>query len=186
MTTPYAVSDDDGWVYEVGEIGSPLSAISPPPGKHVDTIASSVLPAQPYAGTRLKLVSGELVWADARTLASAKTLKIEEVRAAARVQDQSAITVSAQTFAADDTQRALLAQQVVLGREAIEDSIAWDLDWVMTNGGTTTLTFATLKALVRAIDARRVSIAAALAALEGDINAAATIGAVDAFAWVDV
>lgn len=122
-------------------------------------------------------------WVSTATLAEAKQMRIADMKAAALAADQANINVSGVNFKADTETRTELMQEALVAQMAINDGLAYTLDWERANGNDITLTAAQVKALVRAMNNRTAQIRTQFKARRAAINAATTIAEVAAIVW---
>lgn len=122
-------------------------------------------------------------WQRVTTLAEVKAVKWAEIRAAAVAADQANITLGSHVLSADAESRVALFQQVQIALMAVQDGIAFSVDWEKADGTTVTLTANQVKTIVRAIDNRALQIKATARTVRAQIQAATTIEQVEAITW---
>lgn len=120
------------------------------------------------------------LWEAAYTLSALKREHWLGVKAAAKAEDQTDITISGNVLNADAASRALLFQKVQI---AILDGDPFSVDWQLVDDTVVTLNGNQVKAIVRAINTREDAIRAKAHTLLAAIKNAVTKEEVLAIVW---
>ena len=108
---------------------------------------------------------------------------MEEIKTAAKVTDQTDITISGNVLHADFESRASLFQKVQIAQMAVADGQAFSVDWQLADETVVTLNANQVKAIVRAINTREDAIRAKAHTLLAAIKSATTKEEVLAITW---
>jgi len=122
-------------------------------------------------------------WLELRSLIQVKGAALEEIKTAAKVTDQTDITISGNVLHADFESRASLFQKVQIAQMAVADGQAFSVDWQLADETVVTLNANQVKAIVRAINTREDAIRAKAHTLLAAIKSATTKEEVLAITW---
>lgn len=122
-------------------------------------------------------------WVATATLREVKREQAFRIKAAAKAEDQTDITIAGNVLNADAASRALLFQKVQIAQMAVADGQPFAVDWMLADETVVTLNANQVKAVVRAINAREDAIRAHAHTLLAAIKAATTSAEVGSIVW---
>jgi len=122
-------------------------------------------------------------WTPTPTLGAVKRAQGAVIKAAAKAEDQTDITISGNVLHADFESRASLFQKVQIAQMAVADGQAFSVDWQLADETVVTLNANQVKAIVRAINTREDAIRTKAHTLLAAIKSATTKEEVLAITW---
>ena len=177
--TSYAMVDEAGAVMRVERCDETPAGGSLTP---VPLLASTtILPSKPYAKATLRVANGALYWSDDRTLADARAEKWAAMKVARSAGLNGTFSAGGLTYNCNREAIVMAAVEALLAKAAPEP--AWTKTWTLADNTSATLTADQVLAAARACGDHIGALWATARTLRAQINAAATIAAVDAITW---
>ena len=159
-----------------------------PMNQRVDLATGEVVDYQPPAPADTvdavwSWATSSRLWIPVPTLVYEKRMQAQRIKAAAKAEDQTDITISGNVLAADFASRATLYQKVMIAQLAAQDGQPFSVDWQLADDTVVTLNANQVKAIVRAINTREDAIRTKAHTLLAAIKSATTTEEVLAITW---